>query len=243
MSDRMERSVAVADPEPPKPHGLERLVFFSDAVIAIAATLLALELPVPGGDGPGALLRSFTGEHGAEYAAFVLSFFVIAVTWFGHHQLFTAVVAYDRPLVALNLVTLFSFILIPWASKTLGTVEGANGVVVYAAVMAFSGLTNLLLAWHAGRAGQLAPGAAGEGVPIWVIGPTLMFLFSIPLGFLFGRALLVVWPVLYVLFALYSRRSRPARRTAGRWWPGSGRRREATRRHPAGPTHRTRGTR
>src|SRR3954452_23319670 len=65
----------------------ERLVFFSDAVVAIAITLLALELPVPTGDTNAAVWHSL-GDHLGEYLAFLISFAVIGSHWFGHHQLF-----------------------------------------------------------------------------------------------------------------------------------------------------------
>ena len=54
--------------------GLERLVFFSDAVFAIAITLLVLELPRPG----TTPLERLLDEHGRELLAYVLSFWVIA---------------------------------------------------------------------------------------------------------------------------------------------------------------------
>ena len=63
---------------------LERMTFFSDAVIAIALTLLALELPVPEADGPRELLRALTGAHGREYLAFLLAFvagLAVVVLW------------------------------------------------------------------------------------------------------------------------------------------------------------------
>ena len=70
----------------------ERLTFFADAVIAIAITLLALELPVPSGATNAAVLRS-VGEHRDEYIAFLISFAVIGTHWSGHHRVFRWVIS------------------------------------------------------------------------------------------------------------------------------------------------------
>jgi uncharacterized membrane protein len=101
-----------------RPLALERMIFFSDAVIAIAITLLALELPVPSADGPRALLHAVTGDHGREYLAFLVAFVLIGGSWIAHHSLFSVVDRTDERLMVLNLVTLFGFVLVPWATKT-----------------------------------------------------------------------------------------------------------------------------
>ena len=62
---------------------VERLTLFSDAVVAIAITLLALELPVPEGDTVSAFWASVRRNEG-HYAAFLISFFVIAGAWVDH---------------------------------------------------------------------------------------------------------------------------------------------------------------
>lgn len=51
----------------------ERLVLFSDAAVAIALTLLAIELPVPGGSTPYELAGA-VGRGGSHYLAFPISF-------------------------------------------------------------------------------------------------------------------------------------------------------------------------
>lgn len=58
----------------------DRLIFFTDAVVAIAITLLALELPVPSGRNVSEFWRSVR-EHHDEYLAFLISFFVISASW------------------------------------------------------------------------------------------------------------------------------------------------------------------
>ena len=71
----------------------ERLVFFSDAVIAIAMTLLALELKVK----PAGLHFTYSdiGVAWHTFAAFFLSFIIIAVFWINHHRFFVHIQAID----------------------------------------------------------------------------------------------------------------------------------------------------
>ena len=78
--------------------GLERIVFFSDAVIAIAITLLALGIRLPGvhaGHEIPAALLSLWPRH--------LSFLVDGSCWVPHHRVFRAVRRYDDTLIWLNM--------------------------------------------------------------------------------------------------------------------------------------------
>ena len=60
-----------------------RLEAFSDGVFAVAITLLALDLAVagPGHDS----LATQLGDRWPSYAAYVVSFFTIGITWVNHH--------------------------------------------------------------------------------------------------------------------------------------------------------------
>jgi Endosomal/lysosomal potassium channel TMEM175 len=64
----------------------DRLTLFSDAVVAIAITLLAIELPVPEG-GTVPVFWESVRHDGSHYAAFLISFFVIAAAWRDHHDI------------------------------------------------------------------------------------------------------------------------------------------------------------
>ena len=70
-----------------------RLEAFSDGVFAVAITLLALDLAVPG-PGHGSLAHQL-GTHWPSYAAYVVRFFVIGITWVNHHALFRSFAAID----------------------------------------------------------------------------------------------------------------------------------------------------
>ncbi|MFI7102654.1 TMEM175 family protein [Streptomyces sp. NPDC050161] len=101
----------------------ERLTAFIDAAVAIALTLLALDLPVPAGDTTGAVLRSVSA-HGKEYLAFALSFVVIAAHWRAHHEIFRHVRALNSRLTSLTLAWLFMQVLMPFATRVI-TADGA----------------------------------------------------------------------------------------------------------------------
>jgi uncharacterized membrane protein len=118
---------------------VDRLVFFSDAVVAIAITLLALNLPVPRGTDFTQFWSSVRHNDG-HYLAFAISFVVIAAAWNHHHQLFGYARSMDPRLRTLNTVWLLAIILNPFATKLL-TSQGNPSLVVHAFLFGFYALT------------------------------------------------------------------------------------------------------
>ncbi|MFD9126930.1 TMEM175 family protein [Kitasatospora sp. NPDC059571] len=98
------------------------MIFFSDAVVAIAITLLALELPVPEGPTVSAF-RSAIHDDLDHYLAFLISFAVIAAAWGQHNRIFQYTERTDARLRTLNAVWLLTIVLNPFATKLL-TTEG-----------------------------------------------------------------------------------------------------------------------
>jgi uncharacterized membrane protein len=98
----------------------ERLTFFSDAVVAIAITLLAIDLPVPEGRTVTEFWDSVKHDDG-HYAAFLISFAVIAAAWREHHTLFRFAKRVDPWLLTLNTFWLLTIVLNPFATKLLTT--------------------------------------------------------------------------------------------------------------------------
>jgi uncharacterized membrane protein len=95
----------------------ERFEAFSDAVIAIAMTLLVLDLHSPVAV-HGSLLRGLWNEWPA-FAAFAVSFFSIGIFWINHHQFFHHVREVDYFLLVANLVLLMWICLWPFTTKVL----------------------------------------------------------------------------------------------------------------------------
>jgi len=168
-------------------YDLARTITFSDAVIAIAMTLLALELPVPTGDTAAAAWDSFVSHLDDEYLSFLISFAVIAAFWFSHHRLFRFVARLDRTAALFNVICLFAIVTLPFASRVVA-VDGQYtfGPVLYALVIVLYISSYLLMVRHVDRAGLLAPdappGLASDN--FWGLGSVLaIFAASIPIAF------------------------------------------------------------
>ncbi|HVW42240.1 MAG TPA: TMEM175 family protein [Amycolatopsis sp.] len=131
----------------------DRLVFFVDAVIAIAMTLLALSLPLPQGSTNTEVLRSALDLRD-EYIAFAISFVVIAAYWRAHHRLFLYVVRLSTRLTTITLCWLLTLVITPFAMKLLNG-EGAFQVrfVFYAIVQVAACVLFILLVWEVRHAG------------------------------------------------------------------------------------------
>src|SRR5262245_64254481 len=97
----------------------DRVLFFSDAVFAIAITLLALDIRVP--DLPASRIDS--GEvlraAGPRILGFAISFVVIGLFWISHHTMFRYITALDRVITRLNLVFLGMVAFLPFPTSLL----------------------------------------------------------------------------------------------------------------------------
>lgn len=119
-----------------------RLEALSDGVIAIAITLLILEIKVP--EGAGENLPHRLAEQWPSYVSYVVSFFVIGVIWLNHHALLAHLARVDRKLMALNLVLLFTIATIPWPTNLLATYMREGGDAERLAALIYSGAMLLM---------------------------------------------------------------------------------------------------
>ncbi len=104
---------------PEKSYDLERLIFFSDGVFAIAITLLAIELhPPEGWDHTFASLVNYLGAHVIFY---LISFMAIGAFWMSHRLMFRYVVKFSETASWINLLFLAAVGLTPLANMLLGT--------------------------------------------------------------------------------------------------------------------------
>lgn len=147
-----------------------RLEAFSDAVMAIAITLMALEIDLPT-SGQSGLWHGLAGQWPA-FAAYAVSFFTIGTIWVNHHLLFDRMARVDRALLYLNLLLLMLVGLLPLPTALVAEYlrHGTNAraaAVLYSGALLAMGLIYSALAHYAARVQHLRtdhltpPAAAG----------------------------------------------------------------------------------
>ncbi|MEJ2710994.1 MAG: TMEM175 family protein [Anaerolineales bacterium] len=129
--------------------GLERIVFFSDAVIAIAITLLAIEIRLPDEAIAPSELTAALLSLIPRYLSFFISFFVIGLFWMSHHRMFEYIHTYNQGLIWINLIFLFLVAFIPFPTALIGRFPAEfSSVVFYAAVLVCLSLVRVWLWWY-----------------------------------------------------------------------------------------------
>jgi len=112
-----------------------RIEAFSDGVIAVAITLLALDLRVPDPASRSSLAHRL-GEQWPNYAAYVVSFLTIGVIWINHHAMLRRLVSVDHTILVLNLMLLLTIGVLPFSTalmaEYLKAADGQNlAAVIY----------------------------------------------------------------------------------------------------------------
>jgi TMEM175 potassium channel family protein len=199
---------------------VERLVFFSDAVFAIAVTLLALEIRLPVMHDPSTheLLEALHGLL-PQFYSFAISFWIISVYWLAHHRIFRYIRAYDRRLLVINLFFLMWIVLMPFSASLLGAYGSYQLVlIVYFSHMILTSLSMALLWWYASRGRKLVDPDIDPVVVRYnnarILSLLLIFLLAIGISF-FSTAAAGYFVLL--LFIVRPLTARYARRRLGRW--------------------------
>lgn len=106
----------IEDQSPVEGLTASRVEAFSDAVLAIAITLLVLQLHAASGAGS---LAHRLGEQWPLYVSYLLSFLNIGIVWLNHHAIFSRLRGVDHVLVLLNLLLLLIVSVLPLDRKSV----------------------------------------------------------------------------------------------------------------------------
>jgi uncharacterized membrane protein len=192
----------------------ERVVFFSDAVFAIAATLLIFNIKIPAAVGTGTALARFgrgLDEENGRILSWALSFYMIGRYWIAHHTMFRYLRHLDRRLIALNLLFLALVAFLPYATAVLDT---SPGVAFYAAATAAVGLAQGAIWFHAARGDRLTvPGVSASLRNAWMLNllqTPIVFLVSIPVAFVSPVVAVCLWALSLLVRRVLRRRVQAA---------------------------------
>jgi uncharacterized membrane protein len=174
---------------------LGRIVAFTDGVMAVAITLLVLNLEaptVPKGELDDALVDLIP-----SLIAYLLAFALVGRFWIIHHRLFETLRAFDAGLMTLNLAFLSLIALVPFATALFDRyTQEPLGVAVLGATLGLAALIHWVAVVYTLRRGFVhehhrqysEPFARPVG-----LGFTLLFLLSVPVAFLSPFAATLMW--------------------------------------------------
>jgi uncharacterized membrane protein len=188
---------------------LDRIVFFSDAVFAIAITILVLDIRVPDGLSPAELPAQVLSLW-PKYLGYAISFLVLAVYWQAHHRVFKPIRGYDGTLVWLNFFFLMAIAFLPFPTSLLGEYGGQRiSVAVYGANAAAASLPLSAISWYAIKGHRLVAHDLDEeqGRLRWLQGLAVaaVFLASIGVSFFSPTAAMYSWLLLLTTDTLVRR--------------------------------------
>ncbi|HEY9698365.1 MAG TPA: TMEM175 family protein [Trichocoleus sp.] len=193
---------------------LDRIIFFSDAVFAIAITLLALNVKPPDESNsaqlPFVYLLSIVFP---KFQSYVISFLVIAIYWVGHHRYFRYIKRYDYTLFWLNIIFLMCIVFLPFPTALLDDYGGHRAAVMfYAGSMTITGLMKVLIWCHASYRHRLISHSLSNGVvrslTYRALIPPTVFLSSIPLASFSPTIAEISWLSILIMFVPWRRLER-----------------------------------
>jgi len=202
---------------PPRPisrrgEGIEfdRVANFTDAVFAIALTLLVLSIDVP--SVKDAELGAALADLGPQIQSFLIGFAVISLYWFGHHGFFRRLDAVDSALICSNLAFLAAIVFIPFATALTGQYGGQPiAFVVYAATLGTASLVDALMyvLAYRHRLFRVQPSPAAYHWSLLAsLAPVAVFALSVPIAYVDTDLGYASWLLILV-----------AERTLDHWMP------------------------
>ncbi|MBK5109847.1 MAG: DUF1211 domain-containing protein [Thermoleophilia bacterium] len=209
----MESTTAATETPAERSEDLSRMAALTDGVIAIAITLLVLDIAVP--EIPDALVSEELGsalwELRPEVFAFVLSFTVIAYYWLAHRLVFSHLRTIDVPLMVINLFFLLMIAFMPFAASLLAEyVPDGLAVACYAGIMSLAGFSQLAMVAYPGKTGHFHVDVNPSHVRLVtkkVAVAPIVYLIAIPVAFINGWAALAMLVLIPIGRYVISRRS------------------------------------
>jgi uncharacterized membrane protein len=122
--------------------GFDRLVNFSDAVVAIAITLLILPLVDTVTElAEGESVIDLLVRDQSKFVVFIISFVVIGRFWMVHHRVYEQAIGYNPQLLWANLAWLLTIVFLPFPTELIADNSGPATATTYVGTMLATSLT------------------------------------------------------------------------------------------------------
>ena len=192
------------------PRGFDRLVFFTDAVTAIAITLLILPLVelVPefaSTHGDHATVAAFIQLYWTQIWSFALSFLIIARLWMANHETLEAVERQSPRLMWLDVAWSFTIVVLPLATALVSVVHSdRSSYAFYIGTMAASSILLTAICWEVYRRPELgASDRQASLVGLYGVGSTAAaFVLALIVSLIFPQVGLWSLLILLITFPL-----------------------------------------
>jgi len=192
-----------------------RLLALSDGVFAIAMTLLALDIALPGGLDPDGFAQALSDVLPKVWA-YALSVLVIAAFWRGHYQIFQSVRDVDATVIRLVLLGLGLVALMPFPTTLLAEYPDLpQSVAIYSGAVAAMGATQLALTvvlWKRPWLGSAPmPDALVRNDIADLASTVLVFAVAVPLAFVSPTGAMLWWAALIPVRIVLGKRGKRLR--------------------------------
>jgi TMEM175 potassium channel family protein len=174
---------------------LGRIMAFTDGVMAVAITILVLNLEVP--DVAASELNDAVADLFPSLIAYLLAFALVGRFWIVHHRLFETLTRFDGTLMTLNLAFLALIVLVPFGTELYDRYTGEPlAAAVLGAILGLAALTHWSMSTHTLRRGYVDESARADRLafasPIG-LGFTALFLLSVPVAYISTTAATLLW--------------------------------------------------
>lgn len=190
-----------------------RAAYFSDAVFAIALTLLIVTVAIPAINNTSSASDLLVALKALipRFFGFFLGFTLMANYWAAHHRFWSRLERVDARLITINLAYLSFIAFLPFATGLYGTYTrnpvAASFFAVNLAAVSGIEVVQIWYARHAGLPSKATSAAVFRYDLVTASVPVVMLLLSIPVAFVSTWLAPVAWLVIYPVEAVLSRRA------------------------------------
>jgi uncharacterized membrane protein len=177
-----ETNQTLAEKAGPTDEDTSRLETFADGVMAIAITLLILEVKVPEISADESLGEALLHQW-PSYAAYFVSFITIGIIWVNHHDMFKLIRRADHMFLVLNVLFLLTIAFLPWPTALLAEYArdpegGTSAAIAYGLSMfLIAVMFNVVWRYASGKHRLLFSGVSEKMVRrtnnSYLLGPTI----------------------------------------------------------------------